>query len=919
MDYDSDDGEGGGGGPAAASGAPALSPKLQQAFDLVSKASAPAFELVDGAYCLVLKDTMLATYASVLRIEVADDKLYVTCRLPKDGGGACNARMRVDHKGRVEFSNVMSHLRSVHKTFVRPEHKKQTPEEVAASASSSGAATSSGGGAYSDAEISKEKDALLHLIACGGFPVAIVRNAGFMMYQRTMNRPTIALTSMQRYVDRNLAELVETPRDKGLKLLQTPQLVFVDGESLRLTPLLVLATDGWSPQEGTPMVSVYAMGGTEITTFTNDGRVVALRPKSIAVGLCSLPKDMGNEKEDGVVHVPSDLSDLSALSHGKNLARVITAAGLPVANVIATVMDTAAVGPASLRAPDLSGGGIGALGNEGREGIAALRCNQHVFSLAVQDMEEEDAFKGPVDVAVALSTWFRESKSRFGVLLAAQRAAGVDKPLRPLADVRTRFLSKTLVCARIIRLWPFIVDLDPKVFGEKAPAAGFKSPADRFKELRAKVIAEEDALKSIVGLFAPLHEMLPYLGSQTEYTAPLRIPLFAYMRAHTFKYMGIIPEVAARFLRALFRRCGTIAYMALSECPEGVEPPSHKTVEYTTRIKEDSLHNAALYLDPAFGGCFESLGGVKDDATTTFVQLLKAAVDRSSMLEETGSGDVVEVESSPTAGAGAGAGGLGLGGKRARELAAGASAGGSAGKGAGSSTGAGIAVNAGISKYKSYKEEVEAIEARVRPPLQSPASFEEQTRRLLEEAAARWPTSGRKKHRTGAGAGSSGGDPVALLDKYLEEQLQETVEGELVVLDTLQRAWPFYNLADADTLMSTSSFLELAKATTRYAFWPAHRTKLPLLYYCATVLLCLPATSTSCESLHSVAGRLSQGQRASLKPTNIGLFSIGKVLLSRAVAELPLLKAAHDAAVAGGLAGVDDDDLAEAVDARCYF
>jgi hypothetical protein len=141
MDYDSDDGEERVGGAEAASvGAPVLAASLQQAYDLVAKAGPPVFELCDGVYYLAPKDTLFGTYAPVHAVDVVDGKLYVTCRLPKDGGSLCNARTRVDCKGKAEWSNVMSHLRSVHKAFVRPEHRKQTAEEAAASVSVSGSA-----------------------------------------------------------------------------------------------------------------------------------------------------------------------------------------------------------------------------------------------------------------------------------------------------------------------------------------------------------------------------------------------------------------------------------------------------------------------------------------------------------------------------------------------------------------------------------------------------------------------------------------------------------------------------------------------------------------------------------------------------------------------------------------------------------
>lgn len=206
MDYDSEGGHDDG-AVAAAADEPVvagLSTKQQQALDLVNNAGAPVFESTPAGFHLVLKETIFGTYACVHTIAFDEGTLMITCCLPKDGGGVCSKKTRISFGNRIEYTNAMTHLRSVHKTFVRPEHKAASAAELAAAASSSSSSASAAGAGVvteaSEAEIAKEKSALLHLVACGGLPVAICRNPGFMYYQRIMNRPTISLTTFQRYV-----------------------------------------------------------------------------------------------------------------------------------------------------------------------------------------------------------------------------------------------------------------------------------------------------------------------------------------------------------------------------------------------------------------------------------------------------------------------------------------------------------------------------------------------------------------------------------------------------------------------------------------------------------------------------------------------------------------------------------------------
>lgn len=50
-----------------------------------------------------VKDTQLATYASIYSIEFTGTRLLVTCKLPKENGtGICGNRTRIGHEGKLE-------------------------------------------------------------------------------------------------------------------------------------------------------------------------------------------------------------------------------------------------------------------------------------------------------------------------------------------------------------------------------------------------------------------------------------------------------------------------------------------------------------------------------------------------------------------------------------------------------------------------------------------------------------------------------------------------------------------------------------------------------------------------------------------------------------------------------------------------
>ena len=122
---------------------------------------------------------------------------------------------------------------------------------------------------------------------------------------------------------------------------------------------------------------------------------------------------------------------------------------------------------------------------------------------------------------------------------------------------------------------------------------------------------------------------------------------------------------------------------------------------------------------------------------------------------------------------------------------------------------------------------------------------------------------------------------------------------------TDESLWKLHNLSE----LTSAQFIDITKDAAQYCWWPKKYEMLPLLFTCARVLLCFPATSTACESLHSVAGHISSGQRSSLTASNVGLFSIGKLLLRRAIKKVPDLHNLNVQEPEGEFAALGDIDV----------
>ena len=134
---------------------------------------------------------------------------------------------------------------------------------------------------------------------------------------------------------------------------------------------------------------------------------------------------------------------------------------------------------------------------------------------------------------------------------------------------------------------------------------------------------------------------------------------------------------------------------------------------------------------------------------------------------------------------------------------------------------------------------------------------------------------------------------VAEEEEYVEtteqsdwESLKSEVEEEIMLLQNMRAT--FFRSAPNKALFGDP--LQQG-VPARYIFWPSNRDKLPLLYIVASVILCVPATSTPNESLHSVIGIILRKLRNSLTDENLAYYVLLRAIIPGMIKRSLALKA----------------------------
>ena len=261
---------------------------------------------------------------------------------------------------------------------------------------------------------------------------------------------------------------------------------------------------------------------------------------------------------------------------------------------------------------------------DGMEDVVIMRDLSHVIDLAIEDLLRVKPFKEAFEAAHDMAVFICGSPKRSVPIEKAQLRMGIARPLRNALFSATRFADSILTFEREVALTSAYQAASSFQGGSEPlfAAADFAAFTTHFVMLSAQL----PMINVILMLCKPLIPLMARLGSATSYTSSLRNVVLYRMLEHVKPFrqqhsVPGIPVIAAALETALFERLAPVSWFSLAMKPVGVFPLT--ALQQERRTQEDSILNAAAYLDPACFHLFTNLGGHADDAMATIVALLK--------------------------------------------------------------------------------------------------------------------------------------------------------------------------------------------------------------------------------------------------------------------------------------------------------
>ena len=842
-----------------------------------------------------------------------DGDLVVRCAsIRAKDGSICTQETKISQGGaekKMHYANLISHLQRMHSGFLNAAHIKEATEAAVEVDKESAAAE------FSDDDIKKERRQFVMFCAAGGLPLALTDSMAWKFYAEQHKIPVIPRTTLRRQLTAMREELIVAPVLQALKAAQTPIRVNAGGFSLSFRSKVNICFDGFSTDNGSFLSVV-------LQTF----RVVLgaqgkeLRPVVYPLGLFDYPdRPAADDGDAAEIFIPDHSADAQAMVLEGALAKF----NLTPRDVLRYVHDTTNTNPSTvLKSPQLALGGPYKLVAEGGGPAGPLTgdCYQHVYDLVAEDLDKDVIFKSAISAAGSMSVFLRASAQRMNPLLQKQTESGVPHPVKPIQSVPTRFFTKLLVARRLKQLQPFISQLPVAMFSDKQEE-GKQSARKEFTSMLSSLSSWASELDAVLEMTLPMLSLVPRLGSQSAFTASLRDVLLEQCveSAIAENVKEAIPSTARALTASLFRRLASLAILQSKDTVAaglGVTAPPPKSMEFERRIHHDNVSNLAKLLDPAISSTvFLRTGGNVDHATAFGVQILMSLLVRTeeggsaTAASDDGSGSataaaaVAEKQSGSAAGTAAKAA---AGGKRKASAAAAvapapplrASPFTSAPAAASAAWAATSDIRIASSLYKSFEDEMTAINALKKGALESADNFKKRVGDATKDARKRWG-------KTPGGARSDdpvGGDDDTILEDALTKQLTKEVE-QLVAE---RKSWA--EGAFGDPLAPRPGVPE---NLARYTYWPGRQAQWPLLYVLAcNVLASCPATSTPNESLHSVVAYIMRKQRNCLTRENMETFALSRVLLPQ------MLKASKELAqleAEAFVSGVVDEEAVDSI------
>jgi hypothetical protein len=267
--------------------------------------------------------------------------------------------------------------------------------------------------------------------------------------------------------------------------------------------------------------------------------------------------------------------------------------------IFAMIMDTTNGNPALLRDPMF-------------EHALYEECLQHVLALVVKDLMEQADFAAAHNAAAKMSTWFKASIKRLGLLWEVQKQMKREI-LNPMLMCNTRFLQHLLVCERIVELQPALASISLKL--EKKEPAGFNGPnkpddpatARDFQDLYASLSASMPLLRALAPLAHALNLCVNALSSETAYTSSIQPFIWQHVweASKSLATNGAAAaSVAVALQNSLLERLAT-HYQATSfyDAAKHTQPtflrPGFAPKKLKDKLEGDARWIAAMTLDPA--------------------------------------------------------------------------------------------------------------------------------------------------------------------------------------------------------------------------------------------------------------------------------------------------------------------------------
>jgi hypothetical protein len=149
-----------------------------------------------------------------------------------------------------------------------------------------------------------------------------------------------------------------------------------------------------------------------------------------------------------------------------------------------------------------------------------ISCKQHVGDLAAEDTYDLPEFKAMYNPLHTMVTFFSNDQ-RMAPLKQKQIAVG-RRPLIFIRNVLTRFLTRFIEAARVIRLWPVLqqlTDVDMSVSAKPAAVS------NAFLNARAALAPQIADITDLLQAVSPLLHFSPQFGSEQHFTISITGPV----------------------------------------------------------------------------------------------------------------------------------------------------------------------------------------------------------------------------------------------------------------------------------------------------------------------------------------------------------------------------------------------------------